>query len=76
MKLTFGIISILTDVQGSTSVHVSTLGILFGGFFLGAFITCTVGIVFLIYQRLKSSGIKRYEVWVVFHSINDTFNSK
>nr|XP_022296157.1 uncharacterized protein LOC111105945 [Crassostrea virginica] len=49
------------EVQGSTSVHVSTLGILFGGFFLGAFVTCTVGIVFLIYQRLKSSGIKRTE---------------
>ncbi|XP_078340781.1 uncharacterized protein LOC111106722 isoform X2 [Crassostrea virginica] len=54
----------LLDAQGSTSVHVSTLGILFAGFFLGAFIT--VGIVFIIYRRFKSSLIRRTEPRVLF----------
>nr|XP_022296125.1 tenascin-like isoform X2 [Crassostrea virginica] len=52
------------DAQGSTSVHVSTVGILFGGFFLGVFITA--GFVFIIYRKFKFSGIKRTEPSVLF----------
>nr|XP_022296034.1 uncharacterized protein LOC111105872 [Crassostrea virginica] len=52
------------DAQGSTSAHASTPGLLFGGFFLGAFIT--VGIVFIIYRRFKSSLIRRTEPLVLF----------
>ena len=72
--MTIEIISILLDSQGSTSVHVSTVGILFGGFFLGVFFTA--GFVFIIYRKFKFSGIKRFVDLVVFHSINDTVNSK
>nr|XP_022297220.1 uncharacterized protein LOC111106722 [Crassostrea virginica] len=54
----------LLDAQGSTSAHASTLGLLFGGFFLGAL--STVGIVFIIYRRFKSSLISRTEPCVLF----------
>ena len=57
LLLVFEIIFMLSDAQGSTSAHASTPGLLFGGFFLGAFIT--VGIVFIIYRRFKSSLIRR-----------------
>nr|XP_022297502.1 protein draper-like [Crassostrea virginica] len=52
------------DAQGSKSVHVSTVGILFGGFFLGVFFTA--GFVFIIYRKFKFSGIKRTEPSVLF----------
>nr|XP_022301126.1 prion-like-(Q/N-rich) domain-bearing protein 25 [Crassostrea virginica] len=45
------------DAQGSTSVNISILGVLYGGFFLSGFITA--GLVLIIYRRFKSSEIKR-----------------
>nr|XP_022296387.1 protein draper-like isoform X2 [Crassostrea virginica] len=44
------------DAQGSTSVNISILGVLYGGFFLSGFITA--GLVLIIYRRFKSSEIK------------------
>ena len=57
LLLVFEIIFMLSDAQESTSEHASTLGLLFGGFFLGAL--STAGIVFIIYRRFKSSLIRR-----------------